>query len=678
MTEDTRRFVETVTGDAEGFLCVAVGRDPFRDDNGRYQHREWDEVTCRWPAQADDVIEYITSASALGDVYTCPYLMKEQRRAKGNAAQRALIHADVDQVLDEAAVAELGGFAVRSGSPGHGHVYVPLAWPVTPAQHEALCRGLAAHLGGDAKYSDNDLLRPPGTLNYKSAADGGEPAPVTVTWSSNGRVDPRDIAEKIGVDLANPTAGIPAAAARSVTHTGRTAAEVDLAAYPSVRAALENNTGDRSADTYRIAAVCHRTGLTLAETTGVLQLRGDLAERLDGRTDDDLLDIWLKLDDESRTAARPTPTAETSRDGAELLDEVHGALTKFVVFPHDSAAVATSLWVAATHALPAWQHATRLVIRSPQKRCGKSRLLDVVERLVFKPLPAMDASVAAIYRSLGDDDMKTPTLLIDEADVIFGTSRAADDNADLRQLLNGGWQRGRIVIRCVGPTQTPTPFATYAMAALASIRGLPDTIMDRGVVIDLKRRRPGEAVARFRLRRDSPPLLRLRDQLTAWVRQGERLSQLSGAEPNAPAGVEDRAEDAWESLLAVADAAGGHWPDLARAACADLCARAEDEDAEIRLLADIEDIFTEVSDEFIPSQNLVIELTKLDEAPWRDTQLTAWKLARMLKNYDVRPSPGPGRANRGYWRRDFRDAFTRYNRPNRPDRPKTTDDQLER
>ena len=164
MSEDTRALLRNLLRRrTQGWLYVALGLDPYRDENGKYKHHKWIEVAFRWPAQADEAITYIEKTGALGDVYVCPYPMKEAKRAKGNAGQRVLIHADVDHELDEQKVAELGGFIVSSGSPGHGHVYIPLAWPVTPAQHEALCRGLAATLGGDAKFSDNDLLRPPGT-----------------------------------------------------------------------------------------------------------------------------------------------------------------------------------------------------------------------------------------------------------------------------------------------------------------------------------------------------------------------------------------------------------------------------------------------------------------------------------------------------------------------------------
>jgi len=78
----------------------------------------------------------------------------------------------------------------------------------------------------------------------------------------------------------------------------------------------------------------------------------------------------------------------------------------------------------------------------------------------------------------------------------------------------------------------------------------------------------------------------------------ERLTELGDTEPQMPDSVEDRAQDAWEPLIAVADAAGGYWPELARAACLDLCGTADDDDDGIQLLSDIENIFTAVNDVF--------------------------------------------------------------------------------
>jgi hypothetical protein len=365
-------------------------------------------------------------------------------------------------------------------------------------------------------------------------------------------------------------------------------------------------------------------------------------------------------------------------DGAALLDDVHATLTRYVIFGDKHQPVAVTLWIAATHGLAAWQHATRLIITSPQKRCGKSRLMDVTAGLSFCPLLCADTTTAAIYRSIGDDDAKTPALMIDEADALFGTKRAAEQNEDVRALLNAGWQRDRPARRCVGPLQIPTDFNTFAMAALAAIGRLPDTIADRGVNIELKRRGPGESVARFRIRRDRNKLTDLRGRLTVWVR--EHIDELADAELDLP-GVEDRAADAWEPLIAIADAAGGHWSGNARAACRALTVTAADADDELGalLLADIRQVFTDVGESFMPSNMLVRELCAIEESPWGDDpeKLTASKLAKLLRPYGVRPGHNAAKTVRGYEIGAFRDAFARYLRPDPSDRPETSSEQRE-
>ncbi len=167
-----------------------------------------------------------------------------------------------------------------------------------------------------------------------------------------------------------------------------------------------------------------------------------------------------------------TPTGHRPTHGAALLDAVRAALVRYVVLPAPEAADAVTLWIAAGHAQPAWAHAPRLVIRAPEKRCGKSRLLDVVEATCHRPLITVNASTAAVYRSIDDDP---PTLLVDEADTIFGASKSADANEDLRGLLNAGHQRNRPAIRWDSTTRTLEKCPTFAMAALAGIGAMPDT-----------------------------------------------------------------------------------------------------------------------------------------------------------------------------------------------------------
>jgi Protein of unknown function (DUF3631) len=277
----------------------------------------------------------------------------------------------------------------------------------------------------------------------------------------------------------------------------------------------------------------------------------------------------------------PTPPGV---DGASLLAELRAAFSRYVVLPSPQAADAVTLWTAATHAQPAWEHAPRLAVVSPLKRCGKSRLLDVVAETCHAPLITINATIAAVVRSIGQDP---PTLLVDEADTLWGTRKQADANEDLRGLLNAGHQRNRPMLRWDVTSRTAEQLDTFAMALLAAIGELPDTIMDRAVIVRMRRRAPTEQVDPYRTRRDAPPLHHLRDRLAAWVRA--QLRELQHATPAMP--LEDRAADTWEPLIAVADLAGGDWPARARDAAATMTSaeaqQEEDTAASVRLLADL-------------------------------------------------------------------------------------------
>ncbi|HEV8566661.1 MAG TPA: DUF3631 domain-containing protein, partial [Actinoplanes sp.] len=321
---------------------------------------------------------------------------------------------------------------------------------------------------------------------------------------------------------------------------------------------------------------------------------------------------------------------DCAADGAAILDRLHAIISRYVILPSPEAIDAVVLWIAATHAQPAWAHAPRLVIRAPEKRCGKSRLLDVVEGTCYSPLITVNASTPAVYRSIGTDD--PPTILLDEADTIFG-GKQAEANEDLRGLLNAGHQRNRPTIRWNNTQNKVEKIATFAMAALAGIGTMPDTIEDRAVVVKMRRRTRAEKVAPYRQRRDGPALRQLAGDLTTWLRGN--LVELERAEPAMP--LEDRAADTWEPLIAVADFAGANWPERARRAAQALNA-AREGDTEfsdrLRLLIDCRIVFGNL--EAIPSTVLLERLKALREAPWADysgTGLTAMKLGVLLREY---------------------------------------------
>jgi hypothetical protein len=179
---DTRLYLRSVFGDDRGTAFVAIGSGPHLSDKGKYQHKSRVEIPFDWPSEADLVEREILRAAIDSDVYICPYLMRGKTRTKGAAVSHRLAHADVDNGLaDPEKVRAINGFAVSSGSPNNAHVYVTLTESVPLLWHEALCRGLGRHCGAiDAKISDNDILRPPGTLNHKPTVTGADP--VAVEW----------------------------------------------------------------------------------------------------------------------------------------------------------------------------------------------------------------------------------------------------------------------------------------------------------------------------------------------------------------------------------------------------------------------------------------------------------------------------------------------------------------
>lgn len=386
--------------------------------------------------------------------------------------------------------------------------------------------------------------------------------------------------------------------------------------------------------------------------------------------------------DQEQAALTPADFAPDA--GELLLNEVREALARYVVLPNEHAATGVVLWIAATHAVPAWAHAARLVIRAPEKRCGKSRLLDLAEAMCHDPLLTVNASAPAVYRSIGMKRKNPPTILLDEADTVFGPK--AGDNEDLRGLLNAGHQRNRPALRYNASNSSVEKIHTFAMAALAGIGAMPDTIEDRAVVIRMRRRKPGEEVAPYRTRRDGPALDNLRQRLNQWVRA--HLDHLGSAMPDMP--VEDRAADTWEPLLAVADLAGGTWPDLARAACTALT---ETRDANVelsiqaRLLTDCRAAFG--NSEMLATADLLDHLKDDPEAPWAtygNTGLTPVRLGALLRDFDIKSSnlrlgkddAGNDRQAKGYRRTDFADAWARYcppeaPNPSQPSQPSQTD-----
>ena len=156
-------------------------------------------------------------------------------------------------------------------------------------------------------------------------------------------------------------------------------------------------------------------------------------------------------------------------DGVALLAELVVTIARHLVCSAQDG-LAVALWVLFAHAHDAFSVSPRLALTSPQKRCGKTTALWLLQCLVPRPLPAANITAAALFRSV---EIASPTVLVDEADSFL----AGHD--ELRGILNSGHSRASCyVIRTVGDDYTPTTFKTWAPLVMAMIGSLPDTLAD--------------------------------------------------------------------------------------------------------------------------------------------------------------------------------------------------------
>jgi Protein of unknown function (DUF3631) len=335
------------------------------------------------------------------------------------------------------------------------------------------------------------------------------------------------------------------------------------------------------------------------------------------------------------------PTRILPRAGHELLDDVAAFVSRFSVFPSEHCAPTLALWYAHTHATEQFYVTPRLVLDSAEPGSGKTRVLEVAQYLVRAPEMTISATPAALFRLVAIGPI---TILFDEVDAIFNPKNGGN-NEDLRGLLNAGYKRSATIARCVGDAKKMKVerFPVYAPAALAGIAGaMPATITTRAITIHMRRRRADEPVEPFRERQVSQQAKPIRDQLAAWINSAG--SRLGDAQPAMPDGVTDRSAEIWEPLIAIADTAGGHWPTTARNACTHFVVHSGPQltSRGVRLLADLQEIFTRAGTDRMRTTDILRALCDLDEAPWGDLDskpLDARRLARLLDRFGVKPGP---------------------------------------
>jgi hypothetical protein len=203
-------------------------------------------------------------------------------------------------------------------------------------------------------------------------------------------------------------------------------------------------------------------------------------------------------------------------------------------------------------------------------------------------------------------------------------------------------------------------FSCWCPKAMAAIGKLPETLMDRCMVITMHRKGPREKT--LRVRELDGELLRRK--CARFVQ--DHAEEIGRMRPELPAELNDRAADIWEPLLVLADLAGGQWPAWGREAAVKLGAQNREPDPLGGLLLQLLMCFQGYRRDRVFSRDLVKELNLSLEKPWAEARngkrVDELWLAQQLRPYGVRPRSIwiQDMGGKGYLYKDLKPLFMRY------------------
>ena len=354
-------------------------------------------------------------------------------------------------------------------------------------------------------------------------------------------------------------------------------------------------------------------------------------------------------------------------DGLELFQEIY-LLLKRVMWMSDSARLTVTFWLIASYTFKLYRKFPYLRIKSPDKNCGKSTLIDLVAELVFNPLIASDVSPAALYRIV---EKFTPTLLLDEFD-------NKEQIRELTQLLNAGYDNNRSALRYNMDKDCAERFRTYCPKVIASIKRITDTTESRCLPIDLQRV-PADAEDKLVELCDLEPetFQTVKRKILAWVE--DNLPEIKACRPERPKWLHTRDWDMWRPCYAIAAVMGDRGVGLvSQAAVGVFGDRVIDQSLAMEILACIRKAIKLLPDHvieaqkgkksgpFIRTKDLVDHCNGYEERPWADWKtgdkagLTTARFVKELREHFKLKADRVWHEKRnlyGYWVEPFQRFF---------------------
>ncbi|KUI17411.1 hypothetical protein AU191_08880 [Mycolicibacterium acapulense] len=366
-------------------------------------------------------------------------------------------------------------------------------------------------------------------------------------------------------------------------------------------------------------------------------------------------------------------------DGTELLDSLQTWFGRFVIAHEDDLSL-LAVWTVHTYLCTELHTTPRLQLDSIAPECGKTTVLEHLERLCRDALLAVDlTSAALIPRML---QRKLRTLLLDEVQRTLNDRRP--ECAGVMAVINSGYRDGakRPVLVPRGREWVEQEMSTFAPVCMAGISPhLANDTLSRSLRILLMPDHEGEAEDS-----DWEELGGVVDELAARVAlwsDSVRSHVKEKSTGELPEGCRGRLREKWRPLMRVAELADGTGGSASRwtskvyeLAAADLANQQAEREAGLTpqtpglvLLQDLAAIWPD-HQYFVPTQDLIDLLLKHNPQYWGPNvdsgnfykALNAHRLGRMIKQATNTTSrrPGGGGTPHGYEVAQLEPAWKRY------------------
>lgn len=350
---------------------------------------------------------------------------------------------------------------------------------------------------------------------------------------------------------------------------------------------------------------------------------------------------------------------ELAEIGAEILDATVRLLRRFLWFQRPEHYDLLALWAAHTWIFRAFPFTPRLDFTSKDPGSGKTLSMDLTALLCASPYTTGGITGPALRIKVHNDK---PTLALDEADVIFGsTGRRREDH---RAILNTGFKHDGAYDTAVGNGTSTRRWQTFCPVMFAGIGSLPDTLADRSLIIPMRKPPRSAKLTRYSTRLHQGEFESCGAALGEWARSVAILA--ADIIPDDIEGVLWRGQDISEPLLILGELAGDEWRERARAAVASVLANRGTDitvtPPDIVLLADIRTVFDGKTR--IATSALVEALLAMEGRPWADLwqrDRAPAQMADMLRPFAIAAKPIRfGRdIKRGYLRSQFTETWDR-------------------